>query len=89
SAKQNIREGYKRGTIREFIRGINISLGSLEELGGDIEDFFEDGLITDDEFNKLLKLFRSANYMSGRYLRSLCKIEQDGTWKTPASRLKK
>ncbi len=89
SAKQNIREGYKRGTIRKFIRGINISLGSLEELGGDIEDCFEDSLITDGEFDKLSKLFRSANYMAGRCLESLFKIEQEGTWKTPASRLKK
>jgi four helix bundle protein len=86
SAKQNIREGYKRGTIGEFIRGINISLGSLEELGGDVEDSFEDGLITEEEFNKLSKLFRSANYMAGRYLKSLYKIEREGTWKTPGNR---
>jgi four helix bundle protein len=81
SAKQNIREGYKKGTIREFMRGIRISSGSLEELGGDVEDCFEDDLITKDEFDKLKKLFRSANYMSGRFLKSLYKLEREGKWK--------
>ena len=83
SAKQNIREGYKKGTIGEFIRGINISLGSLEELGGDVEDCFEDGLIAEDEFKQLSKLFRSANYLAGRCLESLYKIKREGTWKIP------
>lgn len=38
SAKQNIREGYSRGSLPEFLRAIRISQGSLEELGGDIDD---------------------------------------------------
>ena len=42
SAKQNIREGYKKGTIGEFIHSIKISQGSLEELSGDCEDCLED-----------------------------------------------
>jgi four helix bundle protein len=87
SAKQNIREGYKKGTIGEFIRGIIISLGSLEELAGDVEDCFEDKLIDRQEFNELSRLFRSANYMSGRCLESLYKMKEDGTWKVPGKRL--
>lgn len=83
SAKQNIREGYRRGSIGEFIRGINISLASLEELSGDVEDCFDDGLIEKNEFDKLAELFRSANYMSRRYLRSLYKIRKEGTWRRP------
>jgi four helix bundle protein len=89
SAKQNIREGYKRVTVGEFIRGIIISLGSLEELTGDIEDCFEDGLISKDEFDKLTPLVRSANYLAGRYLESLYKMEREGTRKTPGGRSKK
>jgi len=89
SAKQNIREGYKRGTIGEFIHSINISLGSLEELSGDVEDCLEDGLIKKEEFERLAKLFRSANYMAGRYLESLYKMEKEGTWKTPRDKFKK
>ena len=89
SAKQNIREGYKKGTIGEFIRGIIISLGSLEELGGDVEDCFEDKLIKQEEFDNLSKLFKSANYMAGRCLESLYKVKEANTWKVPGKRLLK
>jgi four helix bundle protein len=89
SAKQNIREGYKRGTAGEFIHAIKISQGSLEELSGDVEDCMEDNLITMQEFNKLSELFRSADYLSSRYLESLYEMERNGTWKVPGSRTKK
>jgi len=81
SAKQNIREGYKRGTIGEFVHSIKISQASLEELSGDVEDCFEDKLITEEEFNELSKLFKSAEFMFSRYLVSLYKIEREGKWK--------
>ena len=83
SAKQNIREGYKKGSIGEFIHSIQISRGSLEELTGDIEDCKQDGLITQDEFEDLSRLCKSADFMSSRYLRSLYQMRKDGTWKTP------
>ena len=83
SAKQNIREGYKRGSAKEFMRYINISRASLEELGGDIEDCLEDGLITKEEFQNFSKLFESANYMTSRYISSLYKMGKEGTWKMP------
>ena len=89
SAKQNIREGYKKGTIGEFIHGINISRGSLEELSGDIEDCREDGLITSEEFERLSKLYQMTDYLSARYLEALYKMEREGTWKSPGSRTKK
>lgn len=83
SAKQNIREGYKRGSIGEFVQSIKISRASLEELKGDVEDCKEDRLISEEEFNTLTKLFRSADYMSNRYIYSLYKMKANGTWKTP------
>ena len=89
SAKQNIREGYRKGTIGEFINSIRISQGSLEELSGDCEDCFYDGLITQKELDKIEDLFQSATYMSTQYLRSLYKMERDGTWKTPGARFRK
>ena len=89
SAKQNIREGYKKGTVGEFAHSIRISLGSLEELSGDVEDCLEDGLMAKDEFAQLSKLFKSADYMANRYLESLYKMEREGTWKTPGNRNKK
>jgi len=83
SAKQNIREGYRKGSIGEFIHSIKISQGSLEELSGDIEDCYEDGLIAEDEFKKLSSLFQSIEYLSSRYLASLYKMEKEGTWRIP------
>lgn len=83
SSKQNIREGYRKGTIGEFIHSIKISQGSLEELTGDIEDCFEDGLINDIEFRMINELCKSAEYMSARYLKSLYQLEKEGRWKVP------
>jgi len=88
SAKQNIREGYRRGTIGQFIHSIIISLGSLEELSGDMEDCREDGLITEEEFLRFSKLYQSAGYLANRYLRSAYKMEREGTWKEPLRRLR-
>ncbi|HOD12126.1 MAG TPA: four helix bundle protein [Candidatus Omnitrophota bacterium] len=45
SAKQNIREGYAKDSVGEFAHSIKISRGSLEELGGDMDDCLEDNLI--------------------------------------------
>ncbi|MCU0665836.1 MAG: four helix bundle protein [Candidatus Omnitrophica bacterium] len=86
SAKQNLREGYRKGTLGEFIHSIKISQGSLAELSGDMEDCLEDGIIQKTDFDIFMKLYRSADYMSNRYLISLYKIEKEGTWRTFAKR---
>jgi len=86
SAKQNIREGYKKGSFGEYVHSINISRGSLEELSGDIEDCFEDGLINQDEFQKITKLIKSADYLSLKYLHSIYRLNREGKWKDPTKR---
>lgn len=83
SAKQNVREGYRRGSLPEFLRFLKISQGSLAELIGDIEDCREDRLITDEQFQALSELARSGAFLMSRYVQSLYKIEQEGTWKVP------
>lgn len=83
SAKQNIREGYRKGTLGEFIHSIKISFGSLEELSGDIEDCLDDKLITRDEFDKFTSLYRSASYLSTQYLKAMNKVENIKSWKIP------
>lgn len=83
SAKQNIREGYKKGTAGEFAHCIRISQGSLEELRGDIEDCLEDNLITKVEFDSLEERIRSASYLSSRYLISLYELKKNNKWKVP------
>lgn len=81
SAKQNIREGYKRGSLAEYIRSIRISQGSLEELSGDIEDCWEDGLIARQEYEYFLTLYHSADYMSTRYIKAMYKLKKENKWK--------
>lgn len=83
SAKQNIREGYKKETVGEFSHSIKISRGSLEELAGDLEDCLEDKLITTEEFKECDQLIGSADYLSARYLIALHKMNREGTWKIP------
>lgn len=88
SAKQNIREGYRKGTSGEFGHSIKISQGSLEELSGDMEDCRDDNLITGEEFDKFSGLYQSASYMSEQYLKSLYRMGQDGTWKVPGAKFR-
>jgi four helix bundle protein len=83
SAKQNIREGYRKGGIREYIHYVNISRSSLEELRGDIDDCHEDALITEKEFQTLTALCRNTDYMINRYIESLHRLEQEGRWHVP------
>lgn len=86
SAKQNIREGYRKDTAGEFSHSIKISAGSLNELEGDTDDCLEDHLISKEEHAKLKNLFSITNYQIDRYLDSLYKLNQTGEWK---SRFKK
>lgn len=83
SAKQNIKEGYRRGTVGEFTHFIRISQASLEELSGDMEDCFEDGLISEKEFSFFSSLFRSATYLSTKYIASLYELDKQGKWRSP------
>lgn len=83
SAKQNIKEGYRKGTLGEFIHSIRISMGSLEELQGDMEDCLEDKLVSDSEFEKFSKLYQSASYMSTQYVKSMNRAENKKNWKVP------
>lgn len=82
SAKQNIREGYRKGSLAEFLKGIRISQGSLEELSGDVEDCLEDKLITVQEKDEFFKLHNSAIYLSTQYLKSMSKSVNQKNWKT-------
>ena len=83
SAKQNIREGYSRGSLPEFLKAIRISQGSLEELSGDIDDCLEDNLINAQEHEKLIKLCKSALYLSNQYIKSMNKSSNKGKWTIP------
>lgn len=81
SAKQNIREGYKKDSLGTFINHLKISKGSLDEALGDVEDCFEDKLISEKDFNELNNLIRKSDYMIDRCIDSLYKLEREGKWK--------
>lgn len=73
SAKQNVQEGYGQ-TIGKYLNALNISQGSLHELHGDVEDCFEDHLITEEEFRELDKLCGTTDFLFKRLMQSLQKF---------------
>ena len=83
SAKQNIREGYRRGTLGEFIHSIRISQGSLEELSGDMEDCLDDNLVTGEEYETFKKLYQSASYLSSKYIMAMSSADNIKNWQVP------
>jgi len=80
SAKQNIQEGYKRPSIGEYIHFLAIAQSSLSELMGDVEDCYDDGLITREEFEMLSSLMGRTDYLFKRLIQSLRKKQAEGTW---------
>ncbi|MFA6431003.1 MAG: four helix bundle protein [Candidatus Margulisiibacteriota bacterium] len=80
SVKQNIQEGYFGGSLGKYINGINIANGSLAEVQGDIQDCFEDNLINEENYMKLISLARKTEYLLKRLRQSLIRKKLDGTW---------
>ncbi|MCX5751508.1 MAG: four helix bundle protein [Candidatus Saganbacteria bacterium] len=80
SAKQNIREGYRRDSALEFGRYIKISAASLEELEGDVDDCLEDHLMNKNEYSFLKELFGQTQYQINHYLDSLYRLHRENKW---------
>ena len=77
SVKQNIQEGYAK-TLAGYINYLNISQGSLSELRGDIEDCFDDGLISRGVFLELDELSGKTEYLFKRLIQSLVRKRDKG-----------
>ena len=75
SVKQNIVEGYRRATINQFLRFLSISCGSLAELSEDFEDAFDDGLITEEDYEKAKELSRKTMYLIDKLMIKLRQIK--------------
>lgn len=71
SIKQNIQEGYTRKSLGEYIHFLSISKGSLNELSGDVEDCFDDRLISKNEFAYAERLIGRTDYLFMRLIQSL------------------
>ena len=71
SIPANISEGAARGTKREFIRFLRISLASLSELDTHIDLAFRLNYLNEDTFNELMgKMIKISAQISG-LIRSL------------------
>ena len=66
SVKQNIVEGWKRETTRQYIDFLSFSFGSLGELKEDGKDCIKLGLITKQESDELNGRCGEVDYLMGR-----------------------
>jgi four helix bundle protein len=80
SIKQNIQEGYGKGSIKKYISYMAISHDSSLELVGDIQDCFDDKLISDKEYEDLGALAGRTAYLLKRLIQSLRQKQNEGTW---------
>lgn len=76
STKQNIQEGYCQSLNRYIYVLKNIVKGSLNELTGDIEDCYDDKLITEEEFKELKELCGKTDYLLNRQIWGLEKLRE-------------
>ena len=66
SVKQNIVEGWKRETTRQYIDFLSYSFGSLGELKEDGEDCFKINLIDKEKFDELMRKCGEIDFLMGR-----------------------
>ena len=71
SVKQNIVEGWKRETTRQYIDFLSYSFGSLGELKEDGGDCFKINLIGKEKFDELMRKCGEIDFLMGRLRISL------------------
>lgn len=80
SVKQNIVEGWKRSTTKEYYDFLSFSLGSLAEIKEDGEDSLKDGLMLKTDHDILMDKCREEDYLLNRLKLALHhKMEREGT----------
>lgn len=80
SVKQNIVEGWKRSTTKEYYDFLSFSLGSLAEIKEDGEDSLKDHLISGTIHQELLNKCRELDFLLNRLKHSLYqKMAREGT----------
>ena len=80
SIKQNIQEGYGKGSIKKYISYISISHDSALEIIGDIQDCYDDKLISEKEYENLGGLAGKTVYLLKKLIQSLRQKQKEGTW---------
>lgn len=80
SVKQNIVEGWKRSTTKEYYDFLSFSLGSLAEIKEDIKDLYQDKVINQETFEFLTDKCREEDFLLNRLRQALYrKMEKEGT----------
>jgi four helix bundle protein len=90
SVKRNIEEGFKRTTTSEYIEFLGFSLGSLEELHGDLMDLEKDiegdsrGFegISKGEIGEIVRLCRGEDKMLSNQIKGLEKRREKLGYRT-------
>jgi len=71
SVKQNIVEGWKRETTQQYIDFLSFSFGSLGELKEDGEDCMKIKIISQAEFEELMRRCSEIDFLMGRLKNAL------------------
>lgn len=80
SVKQNIVEGWKRATTKEYYDFLSFSLGSLAEIKEDIKDLLQDKKISQKTAEFFTNKCRELDFLLNRLRTSLYeKMEREGT----------
>lgn len=83
SVKQNIVEGWKRETTRQYIDFLSYSFGSLGELKEDYDDCVKDKLISSDEHYRAIRKCGEVDYLMRRLKESLERRVQKQDYLSP------
>jgi four helix bundle protein len=79
SVEANIAEGYALGTTPNYLRHLNISVGSLAETESHIEIAHDLGYLADSAYEKLTEKAREVGYLLSRLKSSI----ENNTHKKP------
>ncbi len=71
SVKQNIVEGWKRETTQQYVEFLSFSFGSLGELKEDGKDCIKFGVLSEPDFQEMMKRCGEVDFLMGRLKRSL------------------
>lgn len=79
SVKQNIVEGWKRSTTKEYYDFLSFSLGSLAEIKEDIKDLNQDKIISEKVKEFFYSKCREIDYLLNQLKKSLyAKMQREG-----------
>jgi four helix bundle protein len=80
SISRNIAEGYCHRSLKEYLKHLNIALGSCGEFHSCYESFLKARQISKEEYEELDKLHYKVENSLLKLIESLQKKQQNGDW---------